>query len=81
MPTEVARRLNILSGPEDDVTELGSGKLTHRVNIDVLKIRIVLQNIFLRDSSRKKSQQILHPRIFPWWQQLHRIQRYVASTP
>lgn len=62
------------------MTEWGNGKLTHRVNIDVLKIRIVLQNIFLRDSSRKKSQQILNPLIFPWWQQLHRIQLYVAPT-
>ena len=40
---------------------LGSGKLEHRLNISFLKIRVVLQDVFLRESSRKKIQEIRHP--------------------
>lgn len=40
---------------------LSSGKLKRGLNICFLKIRVVVQDVFLRNSSRKEIQQILHP--------------------
>lgn len=61
MPAGVARRLKISSSPKHDVIGLGSGKLKRCLNIRLLKIRVVVQDVFLRDSSRKEIQEILYP--------------------